>query len=59
MVELVVITGAIIGGLVMAVLNNGMSLMGIWIDYQQAIKGIVLLAAVSLDVYNRRKEAIN
>lgn len=53
------VIGAIIGGLVMAVLNNGMSLMGIGIDYQQAIKGIVLLAAVSLDVYNRRKAAIN
>ncbi|NLC33807.1 MAG: sugar ABC transporter permease [Erysipelothrix sp.] len=53
------VVGAIIGGLVMAVLNNGMSLMGIGIDWQQAIKGAVLLAAVSLDVYNRRKAAIN
>ncbi len=49
------IIGAIIGGFVMAILNNGMSLMGVGIDYQQAIKGIVLLAAVSLDVYNRKK----
>ena len=43
----------------MAILNNGMSLMGVGIDWQQAIKGIVLLAAVSLDVYNRRKAALH
>src|SRR5699024_12378425 len=32
------IFGAVIGALVMGVLNNGMSLMGIGIDWQQAIK---------------------
>ncbi len=53
------VVGAIIGGFVMAILNNGMSLMGVGIDWQQAIKGIVLLAAVSLDVYNRRKAALH
>lgn len=47
--------GAVIGALVMGVLNNGMSLMGIGIDWQQAIKGIVLLAAVAFDVLNRNK----
>lgn len=51
------ITGAIIGGLVMGILNNGMSLMGIGADWQQAIKGAVLLFAVAFDVYNRRKKA--
>lgn len=34
-------------------MNNGMSIMGI--DYQQAIKGLVLLAAVCVDVYNKNK----
>ena len=38
------VIGAIIGGLVMGVLNNGMSLMSVSIDWQQAIKGLVLLA---------------
>ncbi|WP_406433543.1 sugar ABC transporter permease [Streptomyces sp. NBC_01589] len=47
--------GAIIGGLVLGVLNNGMSLVGIGTDYQQVIKGFVLLAAVGFDVYNKRK----
>ena len=47
--------GAVIGALIMGVMNNGMSIMGIGIDYQQVIKGIVLLGAVCLDVYNQRR----
>lgn len=47
--------GAVIGALVMGVLNNGMSLMGIGIDWQQAIKGLVLLGAVIFDVLNKKK----
>lgn len=49
------VIGAIIGGLVMGVLNNGMSIMGIGVDWQQAIKGLVLLLAVTLDIYNENK----
>ncbi|WP_068675107.1 multiple monosaccharide ABC transporter permease [Oceanobacillus sp. Castelsardo] len=47
--------GAVIGALVMGVLNNGMSLMGIGIDWQQAIKGLVLLGAVAFDVLSKNK----
>ncbi|WP_251065826.1 multiple monosaccharide ABC transporter permease [Streptomyces sp. ISL-36] len=49
------VTGAVIGGLVLGVLNNGMSLVGIGTDYQQVIKGLVLLAAVGFDVWNKRR----
>ncbi|MGO2742871.1 MAG: multiple monosaccharide ABC transporter permease [Pseudolactococcus laudensis] len=49
------VLGAIIGGLVMGVLNNGMSLLGIGVDWQQAIKGFVLLLAVAFDIYNKNK----
>lgn len=49
--------GAIIGGLVMGVLNNGMSLIGLGIDWQQGIKGLVLLLAVAFDIYNKNKRA--
>jgi putative multiple sugar transport system permease protein len=49
------VMGAVIGAFVMGVMNNGMSILGIGIDYQQVIKGLVLLAAVTLDVYNRKK----
>lgn len=50
------IMGAIIGGLVMGVLNNGMSIMGVGVDWQQAIKGLILLAAVVLDIYNKKRK---
>ncbi|MGW1314404.1 multiple monosaccharide ABC transporter permease [Streptomyces sp. NPDC002426] len=49
------VLGAIIGGLVLGVLNNGMNLVGIGTDWQQVIKGAVLLAAVGFDVWNKRK----
>ena len=49
------VVGAIVGGLVLGVLNNGMSILGIGSDVQQVIKGLVLLAAVGFDVYNRRR----
>ncbi|MGH1412988.1 MAG: multiple monosaccharide ABC transporter permease [Pelagimonas sp.] len=49
------IVGAVVGAFLMGVLNNGMSIMGIGIDYQQMIKGLVLLAAVIFDVYNKNK----
>jgi putative multiple sugar transport system permease protein len=49
------IVGAVIGAFIMGVMNNGMSIMGIGIDWQQVIKGLVLLAAVVFDVYNKSK----
>lgn len=49
------VLGAIIGGFVLGVLNNGMSLIGIGSDVQQVIKGLVLLAAVGFDIYNKKK----
>ncbi|HPR79367.1 MAG TPA: sugar ABC transporter permease [Candidatus Limiplasma sp.] len=48
--------GCIVGGLIMGVLNNGMSIMGISIDWQQAIKGFVLLMAVAFDVLGKKKK---
>ena len=49
------IVGVVIGALIMGVMNMGMSILGIGIDYQQMIKGLVLLAAVIFDVYNKSK----
>jgi len=51
------ITGAVIGALVMGILNNGMSLIGWSVDVQRVVKGLVLLAAVTFDLYNKRKSA--
>ena len=47
--------GAIIGGLVIGMLNNGMSILGVSVDWQQTIKGLVLLAAVAFDIYSKNK----
>lgn len=51
------VVGAVVGAFIMGVMNNGMSIMGIGIDWQQMIKGLVLLAAVIFDVYNKNKAA--
>ena len=52
------VVGAIIGGLVMGVLNNGMSLTGVSVDWQQTIKGLVLLLAVAFDVWNKKRTSV-
>ncbi len=49
------ISGALIGGLIMSVLSNGMQLMGASTSMQQIVKGLVLLLAVAFDVYNKRR----
>ena len=51
------VTGAIIGGLIMGVLNNGMSLLGLGSEVQSFIKGFVLLLAVAFDILNKRRAA--
>ena len=47
------VIGSIVGGLVMAVLNNGLQILGVGADATSVIKGLVLLAAVLFDVYNK------
>ncbi|HAG59322.1 MAG TPA: sugar ABC transporter permease [Arthrobacter bacterium] len=47
------VIGSIVGGLVMAVLNNGLQLLSVGADWQSMIKGLVLLVAVAIDVYNK------
>ncbi len=49
------VIGAVIGAFIMGVMNNGMSIMGVGIDWQQVIKGAVLMLAVFLDVYYKNK----
>lgn len=49
------VISAIIGALVMAILNNGMSIMGIGIDVQQVIKGLILLLAVTFDIFSKSR----
>jgi putative multiple sugar transport system permease protein len=49
------VIGAMVGGLIMAVMSNGMQLMGVEQQIQSIVKGLVLLAAVAFDVYNKRR----
>ena len=50
------VLGTIIGALIMGLLNNGMSIMGIGVDWQSAIKGLILILAVVFDVWNRKRK---
>jgi putative multiple sugar transport system permease protein len=49
------VIGAVVGAFMIGVLNNGMSIVGLGIDWQKVVKGLVLLAAVLFDVYNKKK----
>ena len=51
------ITGVIIGASLMGIINQGMSIMGISANYQSAVKGIVLLVAVLVDVLSKKEKA--
>ncbi|WP_407669659.1 ABC transporter permease subunit, partial [Paenibacillus kobensis] len=50
------IAGAIIGALVMASLDNGMSLMNLESFWQYIVKGGILILAVYIDIYTRQKK---
>jgi putative multiple sugar transport system permease protein len=49
------VTGVVIGAFIMGIMNNGMGILGVGIDWQQVIKGVVLMLAVFLDVYFKNK----
>jgi len=50
------IGGALIGCLVIGILNNGMSLLGISPDWQQTVKGIVILGSVAFDIIPKMRK---
>ena len=49
------VTNSVVGALVIMSLTNGLNLMGVGIAYQYIVKGIIFIAAVAFDVYNRKK----
>ena len=51
------VSGAVIGAILMGVLNLGMNIIGIDSNYQKVVKGLVLLIAVIFDVVSNRKAA--
>ncbi len=50
------VIGTVVGAFMIGVLNNGMSIVGLGIDWQKVVKGSVLLIAVLFDVYNKKQE---
>lgn len=52
------VVGAITGGLIMGVINNGMSLIGAPTESVNLVKGSVLLAAVAYDVWTKRRSRV-
>ncbi|MFF2605043.1 multiple monosaccharide ABC transporter permease [Arthrobacter koreensis] len=51
------VVGAVIGGLVMGVLNQGLSILSVDAAWQQVIKGLVLLLAVAVGFARRGRSA--
>ena len=51
------VAGAVIGAIFMGVLNNGMSILGVDMNWQRAVKGMVLLLAVIFDVVSKNKKS--
>jgi putative multiple sugar transport system permease protein len=49
------VIGAMVGGLIMATMSNGMQLLNVDQSIQSVVKGLVLLLAVAFDVYNKRR----
>jgi len=49
------VAGALTGGLIMGVINNGMSLIGSPSERVMLVKGVVLLTAVAFDVWSKRR----
>jgi putative multiple sugar transport system permease protein len=49
------VVGAIVGGLIMAVMSNGMQLLNVDQSLQSVIRGLVLLLAVAFDVYTKQR----
>ena len=53
------ISGAMVGALIMGVLNMGLSITGVGSAWQQVVKGLVLLAAVAFDLLSKRRTKVN
>ncbi len=50
------VSGAVVGAIFMGVLNNGMSILGVDMNWQRAVKGLVLLGAVIFDIVSKKKK---
>jgi ribose transport system permease protein len=49
------VAGTVVGAFILGILSNGLNLMGVPSFYQQVIKGAVLILAVMLDIFTKRR----
>jgi D-xylose transport system permease protein len=52
------VVGALLGALIMASIDNGMSMMNMEAFWQYIVKGIILVAAVWFDIYTRKRKRV-
>lgn len=50
------VVGAVIGSIIIVIINNGLNLMGVSPYIQTAIKGLVIFVAIAADVIRRRRQ---
>lgn len=50
------IGGMFVGAILLGVINQGMSIMGVSSNYKSVVKGVVLLVAIIFDVMSKKKE---
>jgi inositol transport system permease protein len=53
------IGGTVVGTLIIAVMNNGLQLLGVSSYWQQILKGVIIITAVILDTLRNRKKTGN
>jgi D-xylose transport system permease protein len=53
------VVDAVLGGLVVAVINNGMGLLGVTAGQKYVFTGVVLLIAASVDALSRRRSSVS
>lgn len=49
------VTGTVVGAFILGILSNGLNLMGVQSFYQQVIKGVVLILAIMLDLFTKKR----
>ena len=50
------VAGMVVGAVLMGVINQGMSIMGMEANYQKVVKGVVLLVAIIFDVMSKKEK---
>ncbi|MFB2583795.1 multiple monosaccharide ABC transporter permease [Herbiconiux liukaitaii] len=51
------IAGALVGGLTIGIINNGMSIMSLGTQWQQTVLGVVVLLFVAFDIWNKGRRS--